>query len=225
MSAAGAFHDAHVAGSGRSEVLVHTALGGVFPLIHVVRTLSLPRLPAADAPWGAWGWVDLLARSILADSWSSIRDDHIWPLLESIDQRERSPLLGAPVEPTIARAAQSKLPPAEARRPLPSPAAAIVPEGGHRLAEQAVNVGIELLRTLVGKDVPMPVAALLHRPGVAVVTSDSMEIRFTQADAVVDVRTAGLHTDPGWIPVSRHAVRFHYPSTAANESVAIDHAL
>lgn len=189
---------------------LHTALGGVFFLVPVIRRLGLAQLPSPESPWGAWGWLDLLARGILRDSWDVEASDPIWRLLAVLDHRATTMLLGDPLEPAVARVAQGSLPPTQSRRRLPSSAAAIVPEGGHRLAEQAVAVAAEQLCDLLDCDSPSLVQRLMHRRAVVVASGASLDVRFALADARLDVRMAGLDADPGWIPVFGRVVRFHY---------------
>jgi|JI8StandDraft_2_1071088.scaffolds.fasta_scaffold13997_3 hypothetical protein len=168
-----------------APVVVHTALGGVLHLASVVPRLSLLRLPSLASPWGAWGWVELVARALLLGGASPHAADPIWPLLAALDQRDAGDPLGAPVEATTARAAQGWLPPAASRRPLPPAATAIVPDGGLRLAEQAVAVTVEHLTAQLARPLEHLIDRLLCRP--ATIMADH---------ALLDVHYAMDETDP-----------------------------
>lgn len=185
-----------------ARVVFHTALGGVLHLAPVVPRLPLLRLPSLASPWGAWGWVELVARALLLGGASSRADDPIWPLLATLDQRDAGSPLGAPVQATTARAAQGWLPPAARRRPLPPAATAIVPEGGLRLAEQAVAAAVEQLTAQLARPLEYLIERLLCRPATIMADRALLDVHYamdgTDPDAQL-LHRAAFDADAEWL--------------------------
>jgi hypothetical protein len=191
---------------------VKTALGGAIFLVHVVRALRLDTRPTPDAPWGAWGWVELLARAFLNDSFAEYQADPLWSVLARLDGRD----LGSALGPPLAVRPESNALERWLRRL--GAAASIVPPGGHRSATVAVTLARRRIAGALGLPGRLThddlTRTLLRRDATIIASGANVDVLFALRDARADVRLAGLDADPGWQPAFGRVIRFHYLDAA-----------
>jgi hypothetical protein len=198
-----------------------THLAGVLYLINVMRTLDLPG--CFEESWrlssqvGAWGVLELLARALLGEAQTGLRNDPIWSVLAELDGRPAAQLPGA----DFSGLGSDLLPPGWVLTAHAAPA------DGTRSADTTWLQGVHprLLRWL---DLVMPSISgylaqalqlaegedladrLLCFTGRLYMSPTHVDLFMSLETISLPVRMTGLDFDPGWQPLFGRVVQFHF---------------
>jgi hypothetical protein len=198
-----------------------TELGGVLFLVSLVGELGLPDVFEPDwhltSKLGAWGTLDLLARSLLPRR-AGWEHDGVWDVLSELgggSPFERARAMPARI-PASLPAAWSRLG-AGFEEPRPSLARTLAAP-----ATQAVRRWLRLARPVVtgllverlGVSAEELPGTLLQRRARIVHDRTHVDVAFPLAAASVPVRRAGLDRDPGWVPELARVVTFQFDDLA-----------
>jgi len=175
---------------------VTTAFGGIFFLIHVMQRLNVPDCFPQCHELSQWGWLELVARSLLSYL-GPLAPDPIWSVLRELDGREKGPAC----EPLWAD-------------PFHLPeiwtASARVEGQESGVATAAPHIAEWLRIQLATETVEAAIEILLFLNARVDVTSVSVDVTASLDSARVGVRCAGFDIDPGWLPYFSRIIQFHY---------------
>jgi len=198
-----------------------TELGGVLFLVSLVGELDLPEVFEPDwqlaSKLGAWGTLDLLARSLLPRQ-AGWEHDGVWHVLSDLgggSSFERGRALPARI-PANLPAAWSRLR-AGSGEPRPSLARTLAAPATHGLRRWLCLV-LPVVTGLLAERLEVTVeelpGTLLQRRARIAYNRTHVDVAFPLAEASVPVRRAGLDRDPGWVPELARVITFQFDDQA-----------
>jgi hypothetical protein len=201
-----------------------TALGGVLFLINAFQRLELfDRLDdhfGVASRFGAWGWLEIVARTLLGHRRAGAATDPLWLALAALDGREPGEAISVKVRgPGVYRLPEGWSIPGTPRhaagplRPLGlEPGAEL-----RRLLRRLVPyLRWRLLRALAiearstQEQNALLAARLLYRRARMTWTSAHVDLHMSMDQVDISVRLAGLDANPGWVPALGRVVTFYF---------------
>lgn len=207
----------------RSQIdAVTTGLGGVLFLVNVLERLRFfDRLDDhfhIESTIGAWGWLEIIARSLVGAGGTEADSDPLWRALGGLDGRPH----GAAIVPIVRGPRTLRLPetwPAPARLPRPRRKAPEpgVPDDLRRFLDVLVPyVRWRLLQALHfhsrsrRTEDALLASRVLTRHGRLEWTATHVDLHMDLSQIDIAVRLAGLDANPGWVPALGRVVTFHF---------------
>lgn len=204
------------------DALVASDACGVFFLVNVLRSMAF--FSALDEHFripprvGGWGWMELVARALLAPSSSRFASDPVWRLLAGLDGREPAERPGA----GFIAGEMETLPPGwidlfGGAPPAPTPSPLLGMTANPQL-QRFLDLTIPVIRARIesalrraGDDGSQPFGtALLIRGGTIAASRTHVDVRMALDQATLPVRLAGLDANPGWVPELARVVTFYF---------------
>ncbi len=196
---------------------VVSALGGVFFLVELARQLDLPDV--FEPTWklsstvGAWGALELVARSLLPFTAADQRDP-IWEVLADLGgghaglelarslpaRRPATIPTGWPTAGTSAGASWS----------IDDTLARDARQGARRLLRTVVPAIGSILAERLDCEIDALPDALFRRPSLLAWGRTHVDVHLPLDSATVEVRRAGFDRDPGWVPAFGRVITFHF---------------
>lgn len=206
-------------GTGNIEDGVASALGGVFFLVELTRQLDLPDV--FEPTWGlsstvgAWGVLELVARSLLPFNVVD-HGDPVWQVLADLGGGkgglERAKSLPARAPATVPNGWPDAGVPVDATWSIDDTLARDARQGARRLLTSIAPAIRRILAERLDCEVDTLTDALFRRSSWLFCDRTHVDVHLLLDSATVGVRRAGFDRDPGWVPAYGRVISFHFDS-------------